>query len=167
MSLIARRSQWVRCSNRHCRATVAVMVRMAKVGLAVGVLLLLVLWALRVNPAPEGAEPGIGNPSEATTPALARRHSLGMSPIRATATRPGGIPDSHPAAPASSPLGWPTARAALRRSCFRHDNTGRFPPMAPSGLGLDGLRSLHTNHDTIPKHCHADHGAPRHWVDGS
>lgn len=130
MSLIAHRSQWVRCSNRHCRATVrsgdarcarcgsgqsaqapipararlrhcantacrafildsdtrcshcgceapafkafrfgvAVMVRMAKVGLAVGVLLLLVLWALRVNPAPEGTEPGFGNPSESTAP---------------------------------------------------------------------------------------------------
>jgi hypothetical protein len=44
------------------------MVRMAKVGLAVGVLLLLVLWALRVNQAPEGPEPGFGHPSEATTP---------------------------------------------------------------------------------------------------
>jgi hypothetical protein len=68
MSLIARRSQWVRCSNRHCRATVAVMVRMAKVGLAVGVLLLLVFWTLRVNPAPERTEPGFGNPSESTAP---------------------------------------------------------------------------------------------------
>ena len=130
MSLIAHRSQWVRCSNRHCRATVrsgdarcarcgsgqsaqapipararlrhcantacrafildsdtrcshcgceapafkafrfgvAVIVRMAKVGLAVGVLLLLVLWALRVNQAPEGTEPGFGNPSESTAP---------------------------------------------------------------------------------------------------
>jgi len=130
MSLVAHRSQWVRCSNRHCRATVrsgdarcarcgsgqsaqapipararlrhcantacrafildsdtrcshcgceapafkafrfgvAVMVRMAKVGLAVGVLLLLVLWALRVNPAPEGPEPGLGHLSEATAP---------------------------------------------------------------------------------------------------
>ena len=47
---------------------VAVMVRMAKVGLAVGVLLLLVLWALRVNPAPDGTEPGLGHPSEATAP---------------------------------------------------------------------------------------------------
>lgn len=68
MSLIAHRSQWVRCSNRHFRATVAVMERMTTVGLADGILLLLVLWALGVNPAPEGPEPGLGNPSEATTP---------------------------------------------------------------------------------------------------
>lgn len=130
MSLIAHRSQWVRCSNRHCRATVrfedsrcarcgsgqsaqapipararlrhcannacrafildsdtrcshcgceapafkafrfgvAVMGRMAKMGFAVGILLLLVIWALRINPAPEGPEPGFGNPSKATAP---------------------------------------------------------------------------------------------------
>jgi hypothetical protein len=130
MSFIAHRSQWVRCSNRHCRATVrfedsrcarcgsgqsaqapipararlrhcannacrafildsdtrcshcgceapafkafrfgvAVMGRMAKMGFAVGILLLLVIWALRINPAPEGPEPGFGNPSKATAP---------------------------------------------------------------------------------------------------
>lgn len=67
MSLIARRSQWVRCSNRHCGATVPVMERLTTVGLAVGVLLLLVLWALRVNQAPEGYEPGLDKPSEAKT----------------------------------------------------------------------------------------------------
>jgi hypothetical protein len=44
------------------------MERLTTVGLAVGILLLLVLWALGVNPAPEGPEPGLGNPSEATTP---------------------------------------------------------------------------------------------------
>ena len=130
MSLIAYRSQWVRCSNRHCRATVrsgdsrcarcgsgqsaqapipararlrhcannacrafildsdtrcshcgceapafkafrfgvAVMGRMAKVGLAMGIMLLLTLWAFRVSQAPGGPGPGFGNPSKSTTP---------------------------------------------------------------------------------------------------
>jgi hypothetical protein len=44
------------------------MERLTTVGLADGILLLLVLWALRVNPAPEGPEPGLGHPSEATAP---------------------------------------------------------------------------------------------------
>lgn len=43
------------------------MERLTTVGLAVGVLLLLVLWALRVNQAPEGYEPGLDKPSEAKT----------------------------------------------------------------------------------------------------
>ncbi len=130
MSPIAHRSQWVRCSNRHCRATVrsgdarcvrcgsgqsaqapipararlrhcannacrafildsdtrcshcgceapafkafrfgvAVMGRMAKVGMAVGVLLLLAIWALRVNQASEAPGPGAGTASDANNP---------------------------------------------------------------------------------------------------
>jgi hypothetical protein len=132
MSLIAHRSQWVRCSNRHCRATVrsgdarcvrcgsgqsaqapipararlrhcannacrafildsdtrcshcgceapafkafrfgvAVMGRMAKIGITVGSLILLALWALRVNQASEGPEPGPGTHSDASNPRL-------------------------------------------------------------------------------------------------